>query len=178
VMEIASAGQTTERTTVGIVLECSRSGHPWQDHCWHAQALIPEGGPAGDWRLLTQGPGWRRFYAGTLPLELHRGETEGYRENLLSSRPAIYIVLRKGVGGHELAPLLITACPHEAQSYGGDGDDVVEAVPMPALLEAWIRRFVERHHIEKAFVKRKQKPKSGDSGTGPAQLRARTNQVR
>jgi hypothetical protein len=81
------------------------------------------------------------------------------------------------VEGHELAPLLITACPHEAQSYGGNGDDVVEAVSMPAVLEAWIRQFVERHHVEEAFVKRKQKPK-GDSGTGPAQLCARTNQFR
>lgn len=173
-----SAGSAVDSTTIGIVLECRKSSHPWQDHCWRAQTLIPEGGPDDEWRLLAEGPGWQRFYAGALPLELHRGETEGYRENLLSSRPAIYVVLRRGLKGRELAPLLITACPHEAQSYGGEGEDIVEAVPMPAILEAWIGRFVARHHVEKPFVKRKQKPKTDGVGIGPGQPRATPDRLR
>ena len=174
--ESESAGSAVDRTSVGIVLERRKSSHPWQDHCWRAQALIAEGGPDDEWRLLAEGPGWQRFYAGALPLELHRGETEGYRENLLSSRPAIYVVLRRGLKGRELAPLLITACPHEAQSYGGEGEDIVEAVPMPAILAAWIGRFVARHHVEKPFVKRKQKPKTDN--IGPGQPRATPDRLR
>lgn len=176
--DIASAGRTTERTSVGIVLECRASDHPWQDHCWSVKGLVPASGPTREWRLLAASSGYRHFYAGALPLDLHRGESDGYRENLLSSRPAIFVVLRRGLEGRELAPLLITACPHEAQSYGGDGEDMVEAVPMPAILEAWVRSFVERHYVEKPFVKRKQKPKSDTAVDHPVRPRASTDQLR
>ena len=147
----------SEQRILGIVLDRCESRHPWQDHFWRASALLPEGGPVGEWRLLGEGPGWRRFYAGALPLQLYSGETDGYRENLLSRQPVVYVVLRRGEGAHEIAPLLVTACPLEARGYNDSGDDIVEAVPMPATVETWVRYFVDRHHVEKPFIKRKRK---------------------
>lgn len=167
-----------ERRMLGIVLERCESRHPWQDHFWRAGALLPEGGPAGEWRLLGEGPGWRRFYAGALPLELYSGETAGYRENLLSHQPVVYVVLRRSEGAHEIAPLLVTVCPLEAQGYNDSGDDIVEALPMPPAVEAWVHRFVDLHHVEKPFVKRKRKSArdeaSGGSGRQSGELNEET----
>ena len=156
---------------IGIVVDRCDTGHPWQDHRWQPSALLPDA-PADDtWRLLEDTPGCRRWYAGALPLELFRGETAGYRENLLSARPAVWVVLRRGGGGHEVAPLLVTACPHEALSYTESGDDVVEALPMPDPVARWVQAFVERHHVETVFVKRQRSAKAGDAAPRPRAAR-------
>lgn len=152
----ASVGD--ERMQIGVVLDRHASTHPWQDHFWRVGGLIAEGGPGGDWRLLHAAPDVSRFFAGVLPLELFAGECAGYRENLLSRQPSVYVVLRRDVDGHELAPILLTACPAEAQSYINSGDDIVEAVAMPRLVAAWVRAFVDRHPDDAPFVKRARKP--------------------
>lgn len=165
-----------ERRLLGIVLERCESRHPWQDHFWRAGALFPEGGPVGEWRLLGEGPGWRRFYAGALPLGLYSGKTVGYRENLSSRQPVVYVVLRRREGAHEIAPLLVTACPLEAQGYNDSGDDIVEAVPMPPAVEAWVRHFVDCHHVEKPFVKRERKSRRDEAGGGPGRRTGEPNE--
>ena len=38
-----------------------------------------------------------------------------------------------------------------------EGDDLVEAVPMPDGLIAWVQAFIDRHHVDQPFVKRKRK---------------------
>jgi hypothetical protein len=168
-----------DRVTVGIVLERRDSAHPWQDHVWSAQAVMPGGGPAGGWRVLDMGPGWTRYYAGCLDLQLFPRETESYRQNLSCDPPSLYVVLRPGEskgesagegeeeGGHEVEPFLITACPFEAQDYMDSGEETVENVPMPAEMAAWVQAFVERHHVDEPFIKRKQKPKQCGVTTEP-----------
>jgi hypothetical protein len=47
----------------------------------------------------------------------------------------------------------VTASPAEAQDYL-DGDELVEAVPMPEGVAAWLRDYVARFHVERALVKR------------------------
>ena len=37
------------------------------------------------------------------------------------------------------------------------GDDLVDAVPMPAAVRQVVEAFVAEHHVEQAFYKRKQK---------------------
>ncbi len=149
--------------SVGIVLERRDSDHPWQDHAWSVQAVMLGGGPAGGWRVVDTGKGWTRYYAGCLDLRLFRRETEGYRQNLARDPPSVFVVLRpgegEGDGGHEVEPFLITACPFEAQDYMDSGEETVETVPMPAEIAAWIRAFIDRHHVDEPFIKRKQKPK-------------------
>lgn len=154
-----------DRMSVGIVLERRDSDHPWQEHVWRTRAIMPGGGPAGGWRVLDAGPGWTRHYAGSLDLQLFRRETEGYRQNLSRDPPSVYVVLRPGDGedagdgGREVVPFLITACPFEAQDYMDSGEETVERVPMPTEMAAWVRAFIDRHHVEEPFIKRKQKPK-------------------
>ncbi len=168
---------TTEQLAVGVVIERRESDNRWLDYTWHPVAVIP-GAPALDdpkeWRLMREGDGWSQFLAGTLAIELFRGETEGYRANLSSSPAQIYVVLSKGeeADDPDVLPFLVTACPYEAESYTESGEHVVEGVVMPPEIEAWVRAFVDTHHVEQPFKKRKQRkaydPRKGDfSRRGP-----------
>ncbi len=102
--------------------------------------------------------GWHQYHAATLPLELFRKETEAYLYNLGNREPAIYVVLREveeDGAPHPIEVHLVTASPFEAQDYLDSGEDVVEPVAMPDDVRAWIERFVEEHHEEEKFFKRR-----------------------
>ncbi len=152
---------TAESLPLGLVLERRRVEHPWQDHAWRPVAVFP-GSPEGEpWRVLREGEGWVHYFAGTLDLELHPKETDGYRVNLAQPVPLVFVVLRpdeEDETDHDVIPFLVTACPHEAESYIESGDEIVEGVPMPDAVLAWVADFVVTHHVEVTFKKRKRKP--------------------
>ncbi|MCC2665063.1 MAG: uncharacterized protein K0S35_2985 [Geminicoccaceae bacterium] len=104
----------------------------------------PPVGP--EWRELLRGETWTHYHAANLPLELHHVETEAYLLNLAQEPPRIYVVLRPATepAAQAYRPLLITASPVEAESYLASGDEIVEGVPMPAAVIAWLRDFVDR----------------------------------
>lgn len=163
-----------EALTVGIVLKRRRSNHPWQDHVWQAAEIVAGIPPADEWRLLRDGDGETTYLAGTRPLRLFRGETEGYLLNLSQHVPMVYVVLRRAEDDPErpLRPFHVTVCPTEAQDYL-DGDDLVEAVPMPPVIAGWLQDFVRRFHVDRPFEKRGRKERDArrraDSGPdGPA----------
>ena len=62
-----------------------------------------------------------------------------------------------GLCDHEVLPFLVTACPYEAQDYLDSGEEQVDVVPMPDGVIAFIQDYVERHHVEEPFHKRKRK---------------------
>lgn len=150
---------------VGIIVERRKIDKPWQDHSWRPIGVLPHAAP-GRWRQLSDADGRAQFYAGNLPLELHRGETEGYLVNLSQDPPAVYIVLRQSEqeesGGLEVEPFLATVCPYEAMAYTEAGDEVVEGVPMPPEVMSWLAEFVQRHHVERPFQKRKNRRSKED----------------
>lgn len=164
-----------ESLPLGIVLERRVLANRWVRETWNPVAVIP-GAPSldarGEWRVLEQGEGWEHYHAGTLPLELFRKETDGYKINLNQHPPKIYVVLRPlEESQHEMTPFLVTACPFEAQKYLVGGDDEVEAVTMPDGLIAFVREFVDRHHVEEPFYKRKRKPYDPRKGSAPPRQR-------
>ncbi len=154
---------TTEKFRVGVVIERRRSDNRWLDYTWHPIAVIP-GAPALDdpnqWRLMREGDGWSQFHAATMDIEIYRGETEGYRANLSSAPGHVYVVLAKGEEADEpdVVPFLITVCPYEAESYTESGEEIVEGVPMPPEIHAWVQSFIDTHHVDQPFKKRKRKP--------------------
>ena len=167
-----------ESLPLGIVLEKASIEHRWASHRWRPVDVIP-GAPAldptGPWRILDSGERWTRFHAGTLPIELYRKETEGYRLNLSQEPPRLFVILRSGEDAeseHDWVPIHATACPYEAQDYLDSGDDLVEAVAMPPAIVAFVQDFVDRYHVDEPFVKRKRKPhdprKMGFAGAGQA----------
>lgn len=144
---------------VGVVVERRASDHPWQDWSWRPLAVIPGARPTSRWEILREDEQATVFHAATLPLELFRTDTESYLAALSATVPSVYVILRKDDEDEEtdepFAVHLVTASAYEAQDYLDSGEDIVEAVPMPDDLVAWVRDFVDRHHVEEKFVKRK-----------------------
>ena len=168
-----------ETMPLGIVLERRRLDHPWKDHAWLPVDVIP-GAPArdpdGDWLLLKEGDGWARYHGATLPLELFRKETDAYKLTLAQVPPCLFVILRtdEDAGApHEVAPFAVTASSVEAQDYLDGSEDIVEPVPMPAEVVAFVRDFVEQHHVDEPFYKRKRKRHDdGAPDTRPPDTRA------
>lgn len=158
-----------ESVPIGVVVERREINHRWQKYAWRAAAVLPgaaEMDPLGEWKELARGEEdgavWIQYHAGTLPLHLFRKETEGYRVNLSQTPPRVFVVLRDGADAastHDLVPVAATACPYEAQDYLDSGNDLVEVVAMPEGLAAYVQDYVERHHKDEPFKKRKRGPR-------------------
>ncbi len=137
---------------VGVVVRRTPGVTRWAKWAWQAVAVLPGAGPA-DWKELRRDGEAVEYHAGTLPVTLYRTDTEAYLNGLTAPVPSIYVVLIKDGDGLKLHSA--TASPYEAQDYMDNGEDIVEAVPMPDGLIAWIREFVERHHQDEVFIKRR-----------------------
>jgi hypothetical protein len=159
-----------ETIAVGIVVERRESSHPWRDHDWRPVAVLqnaPPMDPSGPWRRLSEGEDWVLFHAGTLEVALYRTDTEAYRETLAGEPPSLFVVLREDEdkeSGHEVKPFAATVSLYEAQDFIDAGDDIVERVPMPEEMVAWVRQFIDAHHKEEPFQKRKRR--RHDEGKG------------
>lgn len=163
-----------ESMEVGVVVERRRIDNPWQEYTWRPVEVVPGLPPAEEWRLLYEAADFSRYLAGTLTIELFPGETEGYRRNLSQRAPVVFVVLRPSDGLHaeRPKPFRVTVCPYEAQEYLEGGDDIVEGVPMPAVVADWVQAYAAKHNQERTFEKRKRRPHDPRRGTGPGPERA------
>lgn len=148
-----------ESMPLGVVVERREIDNPWQDHTWSAVAVIPGAAEIDEWRLLASDEGWVHYHAATLTLELHRSETEAYRTNLSDNPPRVYVLLREDEENdeHEVAPFLVTVSAYEAQDYLDSSEEIVDGVTMPDAVIAWVQAFIDAHHVDEPFVKRKRK---------------------
>ncbi|SHG85887.1 Protein of unknown function [Marivita hallyeonensis] len=129
----------------------------WQKWAWSVSALLPGAGPA-DWKVLREEGDSAEFHIGTLPLTLWRTDAEAYRIALAEATPCAYVVLEPSSDADRpLALKLVTANPHEAMQYSEGGDDLIEKVPMPPALIAWVQEWTDAHFVEEPFKKRKRK---------------------
>jgi molybdopterin-guanine dinucleotide biosynthesis protein A len=150
---------------VGIIVERRTVRHRWAKESWLPVALVP-GAPTGEpWRRVAEGPGWTRYLAAVLPLELHRRESEHYRLSLSAARPSAYVVMRpQDVPKRPLQPVHITVSPFESIAHTEFGEDRVEPVPLSPELIAWIAAFIEANPVEEIFYKRKRKGRDKAEG--------------
>ena len=159
---------------VGIVLRQSPGVTRWAAHAWKAVAASPGAGP-GQWRELRRDGEHVEYHAGTAPMVLHRAETESYLVALNSEPPTLWAILQHLNGPTERPDLVkVTASAYEAQDHTDNGEDLVEPIPMPDGLAAWIAEFVKRHHREEEFIKRKRRPHmdaQDEDGIGDARVR-------
>ena len=139
---------------VGIVLRKTPGVTRWAAWHWTASAVLP-GAPPADWRVIRQEGAAVEYHAATLTLELHGAETEAYVHGLGARDPSVYVVMRPKLGEIPLEVVLVTASPYEAQDYCDSGEDIVEKVPMPVGLIAWVRDFVDEFHEDEVFIKRR-----------------------
>ncbi|MSO93184.1 MAG: DUF3305 domain-containing protein [Rhodospirillales bacterium] len=156
------------RLPVGVVIERRAIDNPWQDHVWRPVAVVPGAGPCPEWRVMRQGEGWVQYHAATMDIELYAKDTGTYHVNLNNDVPQVYVVLRPDTSGaHEVTPFLVTVNPHEAESYLTGGEGIVEGVPMPEEMMAWLQAFIDRHHVEVPFLKRQRVPHKDRQGGPP-----------
>lgn len=159
---------------LGVVLRRSPGVTRWASWAWKAVAVLP-GAATAEWHVLRQQDGVTEYHAATPMLELHGAETEAYLHALNAAVPSVYVVMRR-TGAHDTVPLqvlLVTASPYEAQDYDDSGDEIVEKVPMPPGLVAWVRDFVRAHHQEDTFKKRRRDRvdvKKAEDGVGDARI--------
>lgn len=143
-----------DRTEVGVLAQRRKLDNPWVSHAWAPAAVLTTPLPLAPWARLTAEERVETYYAGAAELRLYPGETAHYRDNLTSGRPSLWVSLRPvGVEDHELGT--VTADPYEGESMVENMGNIVEAVPMPAEIAAWIDAFVAAFHVERGFIKRK-----------------------
>jgi len=141
---------------IGVILTCKQPTNAWADPVWRASGVMLDIPPGPEWRELARGEGVTQYLTTRAQLELFRKETEAYIANIESTEPALYMVLRDGETDD--APVevhLVTASPFEAQDYMDSSEETVERVSMPAPLLEMIAGFIEEHHVEETFRKRK-----------------------
>ena len=143
--------------------------------------MIVGAGPADGRLLRAEGEGEDRIeerHAATALLELHRADTEAYRVGVSNTPPLIWVVLRADpdAADADAAPLVhcVTASPYEAQDYADSGEELVEPVPAPEALVAWIAAFTDAHHKDEPFYKRRRdrvETQLKEDGIGDARVR-------
>ena len=149
---------------LGIIVEHQRFAGRWVTESWRVIGVIAGPTPAPSWRRIAEGRGFVQYLACNLPLQLHRSDATSYRINLQDEMPKLYVSLRRvGDDAFPYQPFKITAAPDEAQHFSESGDDLVEAVAMPAELAARLADFVARYPIDEPFSKR-QRTRWGDDG--------------
>jgi hypothetical protein len=142
------------RMSVGVVVERQKSASRWIDFTWRPVTVLPGQPDAEPWTVLSGVAETTRFYAGTADVLLYRSEAARYRENLASGAPSLWVALRSTGAEPPYDLFAVTADPAEGESFTQAGDDIVEALPMPASVRAIVEAFVAEQPVEQPFVKR------------------------
>lgn len=168
---------------LGIVIRKSPGVTRWAKWIYKAVAVIP-GAAQENWKELRREGDVVEYHAATVELELWRTDAEAYLTGLSVKIPAIYVVMQSVNDPDVPFPIevhLATASPYDAQDYADSGEEIVEQVPMPDALIAWVYAFVQVHHEHEAFVKRKRDKKRTDKvedGIGDARISQMTDVYR
>lgn len=170
-------GARLARLPLGVVIRRQPGVTRWARWVWRAVAVLPGAGPA-DWHEMRRDGEAVEYHAATVTLEVHRSLTEGYRVALASNPPCVWVILRPVPGERGVEVHSVTASAYEAQDHLDSGEEIVEPVPMPPALVAWLSAFVERHHREEEFVKRARREwAEGEKGQGRGDPRVAEDDV-
>ena len=138
--------------SVGVIVERRKAHSSWADDLYRPVSVLHGVPAAAPGTPISGEAGIITFYAGDAIIELHRTATTGYRDNLASGSPLLWVVLRSSQSGLDLE--LVTADPTEGEALTGSGNDLVESVPMPSSIRQIVEEFVAEHHVEQPFYKR------------------------
>jgi hypothetical protein len=144
---------TEHQIDIGVVVARKKLKGPWADRAWLPHAVLPGAPPAAAWTTLAAAGEDELFYAGHSVLTLHAADAAHYRDNLGSARPSLWVSLHL-LGADSCGIARITANPYEGEALTEGIGTIVEAVPMPAAIQAELLAFVEAFPAEPRFVKR------------------------
>ena len=138
-----------ETIPVGVELERHPSRSRWLDHSWRVVGLRPGHTDLAAWTILSEDAGISRYFAGNGRITFRSADTKVLKDNLESRSPSVYVVLRPDRSPTNWTLYLVTVDPSEAHAHVDVGADFVEALPMPAAIQARLMAFVARHHVER-----------------------------
>lgn len=147
---------------VGLVVECLAPSNPWGEHIWLPVQILESVPDTPAWAVLGRGPDRARYYAGAFAVKLYSTGTAYYRDNLASERPCLWVGMRPQGDQPPLEILAVTADPTEGEGMTETGTNVVEVIEMPLALVEEIAAFIEAHHVERPFEKRKRDKRPPD----------------
>ena len=173
---------------VRIIFEKKEIDNQWESHKWIVNDLIPldvisgEGyPPINDVKIRPllndvsrHNSDNKNLFVADASIDLHRAEAEGYAENLQSSDPSIYIVLRDGdlieenekksdeKRNIDVHLAEVSLSPYHIQDYEDCGEDKVEKVPLYGPILELLNKFVSIHFHPEEFKKRKRDKKNID----------------
>jgi hypothetical protein len=144
------------RIPVSVIVERRPASGPWIDHVWMPVAVLPAPTVAQPWTVLHRHDGVTAYIAGQAEVELNSSDTLGYKANLDTGRPMLWVVLRScpEEPGMELHRVVVDATEAEALVTTVGSGDVIEPVPMPGPVREAIEAFVAEHHRDRGFFKR------------------------
>jgi hypothetical protein len=145
----------SETRTVSVLVERRRGVTPWQDWVWQPVEVLEDAPAVPPWTPLRQAGDTTLFFAGTATLALHPTDTDNYRHNLAAEQPRLWVVLRHVEAAPGLAMHAATLDAGEAHLYADAGNDLLEALPLPPGLRAWLEDFTTRHHQPRGYFKRR-----------------------
>jgi Protein of unknown function (DUF3305) len=139
---------------VGVVIERRKAKSTWVDFVWRPTAVLPGVPDAAPWTALDSDSERTNFYAGPATIDFYRSDTPGYRDNLATGEPLLWVVLRPTGGDPPYEIAAVTAEPSEGEAFTGDTSNLVESVPMPDSVRAVLADFIAEYHVEHSFAKR------------------------
>ncbi|WP_322002117.1 DUF3305 domain-containing protein [Marinobacter alexandrii] len=168
---------------VGAVVRRSPGVTRWAREIWKPVAVIP-GAPEASWKEMVREGDVVDYHAGTVCMELFRADVESYLVSLNMTVPSVWIIMDRDDTNRSPSGWFvsaITASAFEAQDALDSGESIVEPVPIPESLAAWIKEFVDMHYIEEPFKKRRRDEHRIDGiedGKGDARIRQQSDVFR
>ncbi len=168
---------------VGAVVRRTPGVTRWVKDVWKPVAVIP-GAPQAFWKELVREGEVVDYHAGTVTMDLYRADVEAYLVSLNMIVPSIWVILdrdetRQSPSGWFVSA--ITASAYEAQDALDSGESIVEPVPIPESMAAWIKEFIDLHYVEEPFKKRQRNKTKVDlveEGKGDPRIRQRADVYR
>lgn len=161
-----------ETFEVCVVVEESPPVSQWAEMTYAPVAILPGAPETAPWTQLGHGQRGRRFFAGVATVEMFTGDTGLLRDNLLTGDPQIWIVLRPTGVEPPYQLFMVTVDPTMGEASQDNPGDIAAALPMPPEIVARVSAFVERHHVERPFVKRRRDQYAEDGGGEIADVNA------
>ena len=155
---MSPAAAPVVRIPVGVVIERRKAASQWIDFVWIPVGVLPDEPEMAPWTLLREEGEAKSFYIGSATVDLYRSEAARYHENLMTGAPGIWVALSPSDGEHPYTIAAVTADPAEGEGFNETAAYIVEQVAMPESIREAVANFVDEHHVEQAFVKRKQRP--------------------
>ena len=152
---------------VRVILKRSISKNPWVKYSWSVLNVLPGSGTNDSSIKPLVGEKKNQeedLFKAETEIDLHRAEAEAYVENLGSSDPSIYVVLRPDAPDDdpsEFGLTLDSVClsPYIIQDFEDIGEDQIEKITLDGPIAKFLEDFVSNHFKPVKFIKRQRDKK-------------------